>query len=72
MREYVDQLKSGEGRLLIPPSSFKWDTYKYILTATIRQHCGEVNGGFFDEDIHNDIMEMFGDDLYEIYKLNKN
>jgi hypothetical protein len=69
--EYIDQLKSGDENLLIPPSSFKWDTYKYILTATIRKHCGEVNGGFFDEDIHNDIMEMFGDDLFEIYEKNK-
>lgn len=71
MREYMDQLMNGEVSLLVPPSSFKWDTYKFILTATIRKHCGEVNGGFFDEDIHNDIMDMFGDELIEIYKMNK-
>lgn len=28
MREYVDQLKSGEELLTVPTSSFKWDTYK--------------------------------------------
>ena len=71
MREYIDQLMNGEVSLLVPASSFKWGTYKFILTATIKKHCGEVNGGFFDEDIHNDIMDMFGDDLIEIYKKNK-
>lgn len=71
MEEYIDQLKSGEERLNIPPSSFKWDTYKYIFTAILRQHCGEVNGGFFNEDIHNDILKIFGNDLFKIYEENK-
>ena len=71
MREYIDQLMNGEVSLLVPTSSFEWDTYKYILTATIRKHCDEVNGRFFDEDIHNDIMDMFGDDVFEIYEKNK-
>jgi hypothetical protein len=72
MREYVDQLKNGDENLLIPPSSFKWDTYKFIFTANLRQRCGATgNGHYYDEDIHNEIMEMFGDELYEIYKINK-
>ena len=71
MEEYIDQLKSGEEKLLVPPSSLKWGTYKYLLTAMIRQHCGEINGGFYDDYIHNDIMKLFGDDLYKIYEDNK-
>lgn len=67
MREYVDQLKSGEQELTVPPSSFKWDTYKYIITATLRGYCTKDYSQLFDEDIHNDIMDMFGDELFEIY-----
>jgi len=72
MREYVDQLKSGEEKLTIPPTSFKWDTYKYVITATLRGHCTKDFSQLFDEDIHNEIMGLFGDELYEIYKMNKN
>ena len=70
MREYIDQLKSGEQELTVPTSSFEWDTYKYILTAFVRRYCNK-NERYFDEDIHNDIMDMFGDDLFEIYEKNK-
>ena len=70
MEEYIDQLKSGEEKLLVPPSSLKWRTYKYLFTGMIRKHCGEINGGFYDDYIHNDIMKLFGDDLFKIYKEN--
>ena len=71
MREYVDQLKSGEESLLVPTSSFKWDTYKYVITATLRGYCAKEYAQGFDEDIHNEIMDMFGDELIEIYNMNK-
>lgn len=71
MKEYIDRLKSGEETLLIPPSSFKWDTYMYIITLTLRKHCesDEYSGGF-NMDIHDDIMKLFGDELFEIYNNN--
>ena len=72
MREYVDQLKSGEEKLTVPSTSFEWDTYKYVIVAFLRRYCSKEYDGFFDEDIHNEIMSMFGDELFEIYKLNKN
>jgi len=72
IREYIDQLKSGEEKLRIPIGEFKWDTYKYLLIAGIRSKCGNNGvGEFFDEDVHNEIMGMFGDELYEIYKINE-
>jgi len=71
MEEYIDQLKSGEERLRVPPSSLKWDTYQYVISAFLREHCGGINGVFYDEDIHNDIMKLFGDDLFKIYEDNK-
>jgi len=72
MREYVDQLKSGEEILRVPPSSFEWSTYKYVITATLRGYCARDFAQSFDEDIHNEIMSMFGDELFKIYKMNKN
>ena len=72
MREYVDQLKSGEERLRVSPSSFEWDTYKYVIVAFLRGHCTKDFSQLFDDDIHNEIMSMFGDELFEIYKINKN
>jgi hypothetical protein len=70
MRSYINQLKSGEENLLVPPSSFKWDTYKYVFTATLRQHCdGRDNNRGFDMEIHDDIMKLFGDELIEIYNI---
>ena len=71
MEEYIDQLKSGEERLRVSPSSLKWDTYQYVISAFLREHCGGINGRFYDEDIHNDIMKLFGDDLFKIYEENK-
>ena len=68
MRDYVDNLKSGEESLPVPSTSFEWDVYKYFMTASLRRRCGGRNYyDTFDEDIHNDIMKMFGDDLFEIY-----
>jgi hypothetical protein len=68
MRSYINQLKSGEENLLVPPSSFKWDTYQYVFTATLRQHCdGRDNIRGFDMEIHDNIMKLFGDELLEIY-----
>jgi hypothetical protein len=37
----------------------------------LRSQCGDRSGGIFDQKIHDDIMEYFGDELYEIYKMNK-
>ncbi len=72
-RKYVDKLLSGEERLRIPPSSFKWDTYQYLLTAGIRGRCSakQGQGEFFDDEIHNHIMKLFGDELYKLYLDNK-
>ena len=72
MRSYINKLKNGDEFLLVPPSSFKWDTYKYVFTGTLRQHCdGRAFNGGFDFEIHDDIMKLFGDDLFKIYEENK-
>jgi len=71
MRDFIDKLKSGEVKLPIPPGSFEWNTYNFIFSAMLRSQCGDRSGGIFDQKIHDDIMEYFGDELYEIYKMNK-
>lgn len=68
MSDYVDKLKSGEQVLPVPSTSLEWDVYKYYMTATLRSTCGgDGRTSYFDEDIHNNIMKIFGDDLFEIY-----
>ena len=71
MRSYINKLKNGDEFLLVPPSSFKWGTYKYVFTGTLRQHCDGRENHLFNEDIHDDIMKLFGDDLFKIYEENK-
>lgn len=70
MKEYIDKLISREENLLVPPGDFKWDTYKYILTAFVRRSCNK-NEMYFDEDVHNEIMEIFGDKLKQYYDYNR-
>ena len=70
MEEYVDKLISGEDSIPVPPGDFKWDTYKYILTAFVRRSCN-IKEMFFNEDVHNEIMEIFGDRLKQFYDNNR-
>jgi hypothetical protein len=70
MREYIDKLKSGEVRLPIPIGTFEWGTYNFIFSSMLRGHCGDTRS-YFDQKIHDEILKYFGDELYEIYKMNK-
>jgi len=70
MRDFVDKLKSGESDFPIPPGHFDWDSYKYILTGYARRACCEREK-FYNEDIHNEIMELFGDELKRFYDNNR-
>jgi len=71
MRVVMDNIKSGEITLPIPPRSFDWNTYKFIFSAILINHCGGASGEFFEQQKHDEIMEFFGDELYELYKMNK-
>ena len=70
MKEFVDKLTSGEEKVGVPPSSLDWNTYKFILTAFIRRHCNS-NEQYYNEDVHNEIMDLFGDRLKQYYDNNK-
>ena len=71
MKDYVDKLKSGEEKLPVPSTSFEWNVYHFFITAHIRATCSGRNYMDFNQDYHDEIMKMFGDDLFEIYKKNK-
>ena len=70
MKEYVDKLISGEENFGIPPGDFEWGTYKFILTAYVRRSCNKREL-YFNEDVHNEIMDLFGDKLKQYYDNNK-
>ena len=70
MKEFVDKLTSGEEILPVPPGDFEWKTYEYILVAFVRRYCNK-NEMYFNEDIHNEIMDLFGDRLKQYYDYNR-
>ena len=70
MKEFVDKLTSGEEILPVPPGDFEWITYQYILVAFVRRSCNK-NEMYFNEDVHNEIMDLFGDRLKQYYDNNK-
>ena len=65
MKEYIDKLKSGEETIPVPTGDFEWWTYQIIMTAYVRKYCLGIN--YYDDNIHNEIMDIFGDDLYRYY-----
>ena len=73
VEHYIDELKAGKEKLRIPPGSFNWDVYQYLIVASIRSICSSNvgEGELYDENLHNQIMDTFGDDLYQIYQNNK-
>jgi|LakMenEpi03Aug12_release.lakeMendotaPanAssembly.Ray.scaffolds.fasta_scaffold3358220_1 hypothetical protein len=71
MKDYLDKLASGEERLFIPPGDFEWSSYQVVFTAVLRLNCDDKYNGLYSQDIHNEVMELFGDDMFKIYKENK-
>jgi hypothetical protein len=70
MKEFVDKLTSGEEILPVPPGNFEWNTYEYILVAFVRRSCNK-NETYFNGDVHNEIMDLFGDRLKQYYDYNR-
>ena len=70
MKEFVDKLTSGEEKLLVPPGDFEWKTYQYILVAFVRRSCN-IKEMVFNEDVHNEVMDLFGDKLKQYYDNNR-
>jgi hypothetical protein len=68
--EFVNKLENDElvDIPIIRNTRLNWINYKIILTAYMRAYCGE--SGYYDEDIHQKIMDHYGDRLHRWFKKN--
>ena len=66
MDEYITKLENGEETLPIRKGQFDWINYQIIITAFIRNNCQDDNG-YYDPNLHSNIMDIFGDRLYQWY-----
>ena len=66
MDEYITKLENGEETIPIRKGQFDWINYQIIITAFIRNNCQDDNG-YYDQNLHSSIMDIFGDRLYQWY-----
>lgn len=69
MDEYITKLENGEETLPIRKGQLDWTNYQIMITAFIRSNCEDDNG-YYDPNLHSNIMDIFGDRLYQWYKNN--
>ena len=69
MDEYITKLENGEETLPIRMGQLDWAHYQIIVTAFIINNC-KYGNGYYDPIIHSNIMDTFGDRLYEWYNDN--
>jgi len=67
--EFVNKLENNELDVpVIRNGRLNWDNYQIILTAYMRDYCGEY--GYYDKDIHQKIIDYYGDILHKWFKKN--
>ena len=66
--EFVKKLENDElvDLPIIRNNRLNWVNYQIILTAYMRDYCGE--NGYYDEDIHQKIMDYYGNRLHRWFK----
>ena len=66
--EFVNKLENNQivDIPIIRNHRLEWFNYQIILTAYMRAYCD--SSGFYDEDIHQEIIDYYGDRLYEWFK----
>jgi hypothetical protein len=67
--EYITKLENGEETLPLRMRRLDWTHYQIIVTAFIINNC-KYGNGYYDPIIHSNIMDTFGDRLYEWYNDN--
>ena len=67
--DYITKLENGEGTIPIIRRHLDWMHYQIILTAFIRNNCGDENQ-YYDPRIHSKIMDVFGKRLHKWYEEN--
>jgi len=68
MDRYINRLEQEPGIIPIGRELLSWEHYQIIVTAYIRDNCGD--DGYYNENLHNLIMDVFGERLYEWFKKN--
>ena len=67
--EFVNKLENDELDVpVIRNARLEWYSYSIILTAYMRNYCGE--DGYYDEDKHKKVIDYYGDRLYKWFKKN--
>jgi len=67
--EFVNKLENDELDVpVIRNARLDWYSYNIILTAYMRNYCGE--DGYYDEDIYKKVIDYYGDRLYKWFKKN--
>lgn len=69
MDEYITKLENGEETLPTRRGQLDWTNYQIMVTAFIRSNCEDDNG-YYDPNLHSNIMDIFGDRLYQLYYKN--
>jgi hypothetical protein len=65
--EFVNKLENNELDVpVIRNGRLNWGNYQIILTAYMRDYCGEY--GYYDKDIHQKIIDYYGDILHKWFK----
>ena len=66
MDDYISLLEKEPEIIPIRVGRLDWEHYQIILTAYIRNNCGDGNG-YYDPDLHELIMNVFGERLFNWY-----
>jgi hypothetical protein len=70
--DFINKLENNELDFMTPEvigARLDWNYYKILLVAFMRNHCGD-NGYYYDENLHQKIIDQYGDRLYKWFKKN--
>jgi hypothetical protein len=70
--DFVDKLENEEldSESIPPIIDMEWEYYQAILTAFMKRYCGESRYDEHNENLHQIIMEHYGERLYKWFKKN--
>jgi len=68
--DFINKLENGEIDMpIIRGNRLDWYSYQILLTAYMRNHCGDGNH-FYDAEIHEKILNFYEDKLYQWFLKN--
>ena len=68
--DFINKLENGEIDMpIIRGNRLDWNYYQILLTAYMRNHCGDGNH-YYDPEIHQKILDIYEDRLYQWFLKN--